>query len=153
MINRLSGTVSVICTTTRTVVSTIPVGGGAAGVAVNRDGTRLYATQTSSNMVSVISTATGQVTGRACRTAPPAWPSSSAPRNGRLPGSGAAQPGRAARTRLRIASRLTCSARAVSPGSSLTGFSTLSSVRNSRGRTVRPSRSSASAALSVRPSW
>ena len=43
-----SGTVSVIDTDTNTVIATITVGSGPAGVAVSPDGTRAYVTNLSS---------------------------------------------------------------------------------------------------------
>jgi YVTN family beta-propeller protein len=59
--NSLSSTVSVIDTTSNTVVATIGVGLGPAGVAVNLAGTRVFVSNLVSNNLSVIDTATNAV--------------------------------------------------------------------------------------------
>jgi len=61
--NSGDGTVSVIDTTTRKLVATIPVGRGGDGVAVTPDGKRAYVANSGSNTVSVIDTASNTVVG------------------------------------------------------------------------------------------
>ena len=58
-----NGTVSVIDTATNAVTATITVGANPIGVTVNPDGSRVYVANNGSDTVSVIDTATGQVTG------------------------------------------------------------------------------------------
>src|SRR5204863_192108 len=55
------GNVSVIDTSSNTVVATVPVGSAPYGVAVNREGTRVYVTNEFSETVSVIDTSTNTV--------------------------------------------------------------------------------------------
>jgi len=59
--NSGDGTVSVVNTTTKTVVSTIQVGAFPFGVAASADGTRVYITNENSKSVSVINTADNTV--------------------------------------------------------------------------------------------
>ena len=59
--NFLSDNVSVIDTLTNTIVTTIPVGGGPFGVAVNAARTRAYVGNQFDDSVSVIDTATNTV--------------------------------------------------------------------------------------------
>ena len=56
-----SNTVSVIATATNTVVASVPVGKGPAGVAVNPAGTFVFVTNNTDNSVSVINTANNSV--------------------------------------------------------------------------------------------
>jgi len=53
--------ISVINTATNAIVATIPVGSGAEGVSVSRDGSKVYIANNGSNTVSVISTSTNTV--------------------------------------------------------------------------------------------
>jgi YVTN family beta-propeller protein len=54
--------VSVIDTAKNAVIATVPVGGGAYGVAVNPSGTRIYVASLAANTVSVIDASTNNVT-------------------------------------------------------------------------------------------
>ncbi|KFL37059.1 hypothetical protein N788_11665 [Arenimonas donghaensis DSM 18148 = HO3-R19] len=60
--NSATSDVDVIDSVTQTVVTTIPVGSGAWGVAASPDGTRVYVPNPGSNNVSVIDTSTNTVT-------------------------------------------------------------------------------------------
>jgi len=59
--NSGDGTVTAINTVTHVAAATIPVGGGAFGISVSPDGSRVYVTNDDSNTVSVISTSTNTV--------------------------------------------------------------------------------------------
>ncbi|WP_167767652.1 autotransporter domain-containing protein [Bradyrhizobium frederickii] len=59
----MSGAVDVIDVVSRTVVATIPVAVGPAGLALSPDGSSLYVTSSGANSVTVISTATNLVVG------------------------------------------------------------------------------------------
>lgn len=61
--NIATNTVSVIDTATNTVIATIPVGSGPAGVVVSSDGTTVYVSNSNDGTVSVIDTASNTVTG------------------------------------------------------------------------------------------
>ncbi|MBS1531541.1 MAG: gliding motility-associated C-terminal domain-containing protein [Bacteroidetes bacterium] len=60
--NSVSGTVSVISTSSNTVTATIPVGSSPEGVVVSRDGNSVYVANELSGTVSVINTSTDMVT-------------------------------------------------------------------------------------------
>jgi YVTN family beta-propeller protein len=61
--NSMGHSVSVIDTATNAVTATVPVGGGgpSGGLAVTRDGTRVYVTNFGDDALSIINTATNQV--------------------------------------------------------------------------------------------